>query len=248
VVGFLLGYLEERSNYYLINTFGRKAVLFTAWIGTPIHELGHAIMCLLFRHKITKIKLLQLNDPNGVLGYVQHTYNPRSIYQKIGTFFIGLAPVCSGIVAIMGSMYLLVPQSYEVFHHYLETKVHAGQIDTNGVKTMILSTFALFESLFTLNNVMNPSFWLFIFVAISISSHIALSKEDIAEAYHGMMMLFALLVLLNIILPYFGVDSHQFIEAIGKYNVYIWAFSSVAILFSLITFGSSYLLYRLKSR
>ncbi len=51
VIGFLLGYLESLTRMYWSRAFGRKGFLLTAWIGVPIHELGHAIMCVLFRHK-----------------------------------------------------------------------------------------------------------------------------------------------------------------------------------------------------
>ena len=65
----------------------------TTIIGTPIHELSHAIACVLFGHKITGIKLLDLSFSNTTLGYVNHSWNTRSVYQSIGCFFIAIAPL-----------------------------------------------------------------------------------------------------------------------------------------------------------
>ena len=59
VIGFLLGYLESLTRMYWSRAFGRKGFLLTAWIGVPIHELGHAIMCVLFRHKIVATQFSQ---------------------------------------------------------------------------------------------------------------------------------------------------------------------------------------------
>lgn len=247
-VGFLLGFLERLSTTYLVRAFGRKGILFTSWIGTPIHEIGHLIMAILFRHKILKVKLWQWNDPNGVLGYVSHSYNPKSIYQRAGSFFIGIAPVFSGITALIISMYWLVPQSYQVFHFYLETQVQAGQINTNTIETMLIASFTLCKSLFSFSSFLTPSFWLFLVLAISISSHIALSRADMKESYHGLMMIFGLLVLWNIVAGYIGIDSQEMIVAISTYNAYVLAFSSIAIIFSSITLGVSYLLYKSKKR
>lgn len=245
-MGFILDYLEKRSNHYISMTFGRKGILATAWIGTPIHELGHAFMCLVFRHKIVKIKLLQLNDPNGVLGYVEHAYNPKNIYHRVGAFFIGIAPVFSGIFALIISMYLLVPNSYDIFARYIVTKVQPELINIDVIKTMFIASFTLFKSLFSIANLSTPSFWLFLIVAISISSHIALSRSDIVESYHGLAMMFSLLVLFNIVSTYLGFESGEIILAMSRYNAYVLAFSSIAIVFSSFTLGISYLLYRLK--
>jgi hypothetical protein len=248
VVGLLLGVMEKQSNRYLMRTFGYKGVLATAWIGTPIHELGHAIMCLLFRHRIIKIKLLQLNDPNGILGYVEHAYNTKSIYQRVGTFFIGLAPVFSGILALIVSMYFLVPSSYEVFQTYMQTKVEAGAINKETIGAMFLTSFTLLKSLFSFSHFLNPSFWLFLLLAISISSHIALSPADIKESAHGLTMLFGVLVTLNIVSNYVGFNSQEIIMVISRYNTYFLAFSSVAFVFSGLTLLISYMLYQTKRR
>ncbi|WKB36195.1 hypothetical protein QS257_02860 [Terrilactibacillus sp. S3-3] len=113
VFGFVLGMLEKRSNAYMMSAFGMKGVLATAWIGTPVHELGHAVMCLLFGHKIVEIKFLQIQSTDGTLGYVAHRYDPRSLYQRIGNFFIGIAPLLSGSIAIFACMYLFAPESFE---------------------------------------------------------------------------------------------------------------------------------------
>ena len=78
IVGYLLGILERMINTNMQRALGYKGILLTAWLGTPIHEFGHAAMCITFGHKINKIKLLQLNSPDGTLGFVEHSYNNKN--------------------------------------------------------------------------------------------------------------------------------------------------------------------------
>ncbi|MFC4322924.1 hypothetical protein [Litchfieldia salsa] len=79
-VGMVIGVIERYSNRYLIKAFGPRGLYLTAWIGTPIHEIGHLIQCFIWGHRVTRVKLLQFGHPNGVLGYVEHQYNKNSIY------------------------------------------------------------------------------------------------------------------------------------------------------------------------
>lgn len=242
-IGLLLGLMEKQSNRFLMRTFGMRGIWITAWIGTPIHEIGHLIQCILWRHKVKKIKLLQLDGSNGVLGYVQHQYNPKSIYQQVGNFFIGLGPIFSGIGALLLSMYLLVPQSFATF----QQQVHSSQqADMNVFQTLREAVIAIAKSLFTIPNLSSPSFWIFIVLAVSISSHIALSRADIQNAAHGLVMLFVLLFMFNLIAGLLQMNSYTMIIQLREYNAYVLAFSSIALLFSLVTLGISFLLYKIK--
>jgi hypothetical protein len=115
VVGLVLGFLEKRATAFIYRAFGWKGIAMTAWLGTPVHEFSHALMCGIFRHEIVEIKWLQLKSGDGTLGYVSHQYNPGSFYQKIGNFFIGTAPVYIGILILSIGMYVLLPETYRAF-------------------------------------------------------------------------------------------------------------------------------------
>ncbi|SEM19819.1 hypothetical protein SAMN05192533_101383 [Mesobacillus persicus] len=246
LVGFVLGILERYSTLYLTRAFGIKGVLFTAWIGTPIHEIGHLIQCFIWGHKVTRVKLLQLNSSNGVLGYVEHQYNKHSLYQQVGLFFIGLGPIFSGIGAIILGMYWLLPETYRSVRSsiFQGSTIEASHLINTLGDTLLLLT----KNLFTFENILNPMFWIFLLLAISISSHIALSKADIQGASKGLIALFFMLILFNVIAGLLGFNSQEIIGKIARYNVYVLVFSSIALLFSLLTFVFSYLLYRWKVR
>ncbi|KFN02122.1 hypothetical protein D0U04_15865 [Bacillus clarus] len=246
VIGFILGYLESLTRTYWSRAFGRKGFLLTAWIGVPIHELGHAIMCILFGHKIVAAQFFPTNTNDGALGYVQHQYNRRNIYQRIGNFFIGIGPIFSGITALILFMYYFVPESYALFNSTLETTTQSTSINIEMIQNMFLSTFFLLKSLFTLNNLFNLSFWLFLFIAICISAHIALSRPDIEGSVDGVIAIFIVLLLFNVIASLFQYDSNQLIGKVMKYNMYIIAFSSVALLFSCISTLISYIFYKMR--
>ncbi|MDR4324940.1 hypothetical protein [Bacillus pseudomycoides] len=247
LVGFLLGYLESLTRTYWTRAFGRKGFLLSAWIGVPIHELGHAIMCVVFRHQIVAMQLFPTNTNNGYLGYVRHQYNQRSIYQRIGNFFIGIAPIFSGMAALILLMYYFVPQSYSVFIHALETNTQTASINIDMLQNILLSAILLLKSLFTVSNLFNLLFWLFLFIAICISAHIALSKPDIEGSLDGIITMFILLFLFNSIARLFHYDSNQLIGNVVKYNTYLLAFSSIAILFSCIAVFISFICHKIKT-
>lgn len=246
-VGLVIGVIERYTHTYLILTFGPRGVYATAWIGTPIHEIGHLIQCFIWGHRVTRVKLLQLHSPNGVLGYVQHQYNPNSLYQQIGNFFIGIGPIISGVGSLILAMYLLVPESYESFSLYIFHHVTLEKLNVEVLKTTWGVVVAIVTSLFTLTNLINPLFWLFIMVSLCVSTHIALSKEDIKGSAKGLIALFFVLVLLNLVSGILGFDSDKMILKLAEYNAYVLAFSSIAILFSLIAFVLSYTLYKFKT-
>ncbi|MED3563530.1 hypothetical protein, partial [Bacillus xiapuensis] len=241
----ILGILEKYTNKLLIRTFGPRGVLWTAWIGTPIHELGHLIMCFLWGHKVSRVKFLQFNHPEGILGYVEHFYNRNSIYQQIGNFFIGLGPIFSGVGSLLLGMYLLLPQSFYTLKSEIHFHVSFQKMDVNLLKTLGDSSIAIIKSIFIPENLINPLFWIFLILAFCISAHIGLSKADIQNSTKGLLMIFFVLVLLNAAAGILQVNTLKIVRRIAEYNAYVLAFSSIAVFLSLITFLISFTFERI---
>lgn len=232
LIGFFLGVLRNSSIKNFQRSFGMKAVMVTGFIGVPIHEMSHAIVAVIFRHHITDIKLLQKPDANGVLGYVNHSYNPKSIYQEVGNFFIGIAPIFGGIISMMALMRLLIKDSYNKFIQILTRNFHITALNKDIFNSILNSYLGLIRSIFSLNNFKNPYFYLFMFLAICISSHISLSSADVKGASRGLAIIFVILFLLNI----FGIANNISKFSIERYNIFITSFLFIAVILSLITF------------
>jgi hypothetical protein len=242
IIGFCLGVMEGFSNRLLVQTFGIKGIFFTAWIGTPIHELSHAFMCLIFHHRVKKIKLLQLNSPDGRMGYVEHQYDPGSLYQKIGNFFIGTAPIVGGTFAIFLCMYFTVPDSFRVIIHYLKSEV-TGDLVTGSLKIAVSSILLLIKSLFSFHHLLEPLFWIFLILSICISSNMALSKSDMRGATSGITAFFLFILFLNGVVRLIHFAPNQINVIIGRVNIYILTLLGVAMFFSLIALIFSYILF-----
>ncbi|AKB43340.1 hypothetical protein [Methanosarcina vacuolata] len=243
LVGMILGLLENRANFYVQRAFGRKGILVTAWIGTPIHELGHLLMCYVFRHKITKLKLFSHKEKDGTLGYVNHSWNPKSLYQNIGNFFIGMGPIFSGTIALIIGMKLLLPDSFTRVADYL-TLVPA-QPDQYILTKIFALTAGLFQSIFSLENLFSLNFWIYFALAIAISSHMALSKEDLKGAGRGFVTILFFILLINLVALFFNADFSGLFAEILALNVYLVAFSMISIVFSLIRLVLSAFAYHL---
>lgn len=243
LVGLLLGVLRTNSIKNFQRSFGSKAVMITGVIGVPIHELSHAIFALLFGHRITEIKLFQKPNENGVMGYVKHTYDPRSVYAQIGNFFIGVAPIFGGIISIVVLMRFIIPQSYNKFIEIIINNFHVSALNKAIIEGILSSNMGLIKTIFSLRNFENPYFYIFLFMAICISSHISLSSADIKGALRGLGVIFIAILILNSL----GLAKYVSLLDIIKYNVLITGFLTVAVILSVVTFLVSLVLRIIKS-
>ena len=80
---------------------GRPMILAASALSTPLRELGHAMMAVLTLHRIEDFCLLNVYDPDGELGFVEHSYNPRNPIAVLGNFLYALGPVVTGLGTVL---------------------------------------------------------------------------------------------------------------------------------------------------
>ncbi len=236
IFGFLLYILASRTRLLFYKSFGVKGELYaTGFIGVPIHEMGHLIFCLIFRHKVESFKLLDLNATNGVLGYVNHGYQKNSLYQNIGNFFIGVGPIIFGTVvlyalinfmlpslrdniftSIMGSIYESISsrtlQTFAVDDASSIVHILFDEIERLKILffAMITTTKLILSSFTNSYYTTNILFWLFIYLSMCIASHMELSPPDISHVTKALLVIVVFVLFVNsmwIFLSEMGVFS-----------------------------------------
>ncbi len=193
VLGFVLSLLQKFTQRQYYQSVGWLGILWTAWIGTPIHEISHWLMAKIFRHRIDSISLFKPNYASGKLGEVVHSYNPRNPYHQIGNFFIGAAPMLGGVIVLSLLFRWLLPNGQVLITSINELNftdlVKAGQ-------TLIQLTKDLFSPV----NIQSWKFWLFIYLSFAVSSHLAPSWADQKTMWKGFLWLAITLIIVNGIL------------------------------------------------
>ena len=196
--GFLIA-LCNRTFYKNMSRLGLPLFYITGFIGTPVHELAHALMCLVFGHKIVEMKLFQIGDSDGTLGYVSHSFNPKNWYHQIGNFFIGIAP----ITVISAVLYLLADWLVPGMTSELFSMVKNIERNPEFV-TIITKLFEMVMVFFSYASADN--WWLFLLIGLFLALHMTLSGADIKNAFKGLLFLLAVMLGVNVVMYIFGAD------------------------------------------
>lgn len=154
-----------------------------------------------------------------------------------------MGPIFSGTLAMILGMYLFLPDSFSIFSNYLT--LDSGQPGSQTLANIFLLTTQLFKSIFSAENLASLNFWIYFALAISISSHIALSKEDLKGAGRGLVTIFVFISLINMVALMLNINFTGFFTGILSLNVYLLAFSMVSVMFSLIRLVLSAFVYSL---
>ena len=176
VMQFLTNFIRQRLAIIL----GVKSYVLLTAPGVMIHELSHALFCLIFGHKIEEMKLFSPED-DGTLGYVNHSYNKKNLYHKIGNLFIGTGPIWGGITVLWIASSFLLPD---------------GIINLKNGLSVTIEQF--------INHLMTEEFWtswqsyLWLYIVITVSSHITLSPLDIQGATAGGLVLIGTILILEL--------------------------------------------------
>ncbi len=194
--GFIISLLR-RAFCAIAGKSGPKILLFTGIIGTPIHELSHAVMCVIFGHRIREIKLFCPLSHDGSLGHVAHSYNKKNIYHQIGNFFIGTAPVAlsSGIIVLL--MLILLPDAFSYTENAISSLSFTDDISSVPISELFDFISGSFAAIFSLENFSSWRGWVFIILSIMISTHMEMSGSDIKSGLLGLLYITLVLFLID---------------------------------------------------
>ena len=212
---------------------GPRILLVTGIIGTPIHELSHALMCLIFGHKITEIKLYEPGSQDGTLGHVSHSFNKKNIYHQIGNFFVGTAPILLGGAVTVLLMALLLPSAFDTIIS------NVGILASMNISTLQISEYFSYigdaiASIFSTSSISSWQGWLFILLAIMISSHMEMSGADIKNSSLGFIFLSILLLIVDGAIYLISPESLEAVNsAAASLGLILSAFLSISVLFLL---------------
>ena len=223
IVGFIIS-LINRLFYHFVGS--SKAVVYaTGFIGTPIHELSHALLCLVFFHKINEIKLFQINSEDGTLGYVNHSYNKKNLYQVIGNFFIGVAPILVGTVFLILMMWLITPLTFDAVNAAMRVKGSYADFGTMAWG----ATKAFFSG------VTDWRWWLYLILVIFVAIHMNLSKADLKGTVIAIPFIILVIFAVNFIVWAINKDAYAgFVGFMNQGGIYLLLLLFMSLVFSLI--------------
>lgn len=183
VFALIIHWLERVIQSQLARTFGWNSVLWTGWLGTPIHELSHVLMCKLFRHRIDEMVLFEPDRETGRLGYVRHSYKAGNWFEEIGNVFIGLAPLIGGSIALAALLWGFYPD-------IATEAIDSAAGETTGIATQTVTMVrAVFRGIFNASDYGTIRFWAFIYLVLCVGSHMAPSGSDYRGAGRGAIIL-----------------------------------------------------------
>jgi hypothetical protein len=235
---------------------------FLDWFCAPgiiVHELGHAFFCIVFGHRIIRMNLFRPGKNDDTLGYVAHEFDPNSLYQRIGNFFIGTGPIWFGtaIICLM-SRYILDASVFKVIQNI---DLSADSVSSwSGalflVHNVLNIALAVIRDVFNYQLFSRWEFYVFIYLAFVIGNNITLSLPDIRNSADGLMVLIVILLIFNLCTSFMGDFSIEFVMYLSKaysgfISVMLFALTLniliSATLFTL-SFGSIFVTQKLKSK
>ena len=244
IFGLFFSIIEKKNSSSIYRVFGRKGLVITGMIGTVVHEFSHMVFCIIFRHRVDEFSLFRpmKSRYDRIMGYVNHSCDRRSLYQNIGNFFIGIAPIIFGTGFLILSMAILLPGPFynimSSFNRYMVCMSHIqSPLDSVNVYVDIILT--ILSNLSPLKQDNFIMYIIFIYIMFSTSSHMDLSKEDLQNSSTGFFAFFVFIFILNFVSILIGKVSQVFIL---KILVCIFGFLTVGLIFAIITMTISFLL------
>jgi hypothetical protein len=252
IFGLLIQLVSQLTFKSLERSFGGKGVYLLAWLGTPLHELGHALFCVIFGHRIEEIKFFSPDPATGTLGYVNHSWNRKNPWHVLGNFFIGVGPMLLGCAALFAIFYFLIPGSAGLRD---TVSVSTGAVSSNSPVSGYFNVFgdsalAIIRLIFTFDNLSTWRFWLFLYLSVCVSGNIRLSWADVKGSLSGLGCIVVPFLLMNFILLLIGISSNDFFAPAAASLGAVYSVLLLALIMALIGFILVYILaatwYRLR--
>ena len=225
----LIAWLARQAFISLVGDRATFVLYASSVIGTPVHELGHALMCIPFAHRITDIKLLlPPSRRSRTLGYVQHSHNRKNPWAVFGDLFISFGPIFSGLAVMILALYLCFPSQWSAYLESSRQMVASG-VDAKEIASMIFSLLLSLQEGFDQDVFRSV---IGIIIILSVAQHITLSFADLRGCGAALLIYTAVVAVFAGITMLLGAKD-LVVSTLMTFNLQLLSLFSVSIAFSI---------------
>ncbi len=159
----ILIFMSRAVDHMLRRSLGSGLYMFIVSPGVAIHELSHALGCLLTGARVVEVKLISKHG-----GYVKHTQPKVPV---IGPVIISLFPLFGGVLFIW----------------VIALAMNYSGISLLDLRDPLSSAHRLVG--FFASNYMLWHFWIFLYLLVSVSASLGPSNRDIKNCLLGLIIL-----------------------------------------------------------
>ena len=243
LIGLIVWACRSLYCFFVGNQSGYRLIKAASVLSTPMREVGHAMMAVLFWHRIEDVQLLNIGDPDGEFGFVEHSYNPRNPVALLGNFFYAMGPVVLGLLAVS---LIFLTCFHGVLPAYFDEIRALGDAGA-GVGEYLKAAVSFIPKMFTLGE---AAMWLRVMgcaLLVFLCLGIYVSPLELMEAASGIAILVGLVMAASGVMMLF--DDRVMRIAIGglrSFSTVVIALFLVVLVFSagLLAFGALFGLIR----
>ena len=227
----LFGWALDRMEYVIMQrmfrTIGLNAVLITAAVGTPLHEIAHFLGCKLFGFEVYEVVLLRpvAFKTDGILGYVSYAQPASGWWASLGAFVTGIAPMLLGSIFIILIVWLVTPELFKAVKKSIDEKM-------NSKVPLLQCWWAAFtgfwKCFFKLRKWALLRGIICLYLVISTAMHMTISTQDFNNATQGFGIVAALYLIFTLITAAIGTDYKKRALRIGGFIAMVLSIGLIA--------------------
>ncbi len=240
----LLVYVCNKAFCALVGAgWGRPILLAWHTVLTPIREFAHLVAAMITFHHIGDFCLLNLHDPEGELGFVEHSYNRRNPIAVFGNFLFAILPLALGLVLSMLVIFICFRGAFSGFSHSVATLVEAEA----GVGEYVRLAFGFLPAMFrdSTTSLLGKAVGALLLTLLSLGVYVSL--EDLMGGLGGLFYYAAFAFLFAGVTALFDARARRLILTdLRTFGLGVTALFIVVLVFALVAlaFGLCILILR----
>ena len=154
----------------------------------PVREFAHLIACVVSFHRVHDFCLLNPHDPEGEIGFVEHSYNRKNPVAVLGNFLFAVLPAAMGLALVA----LVVAVCFGGVFGELSASVGALVEAEAGFGEYVKLALRFFPSMFGGQGTLGAKIVGSLLLVV-ISLGVFVSLDDLVGGFSGMLMWAAVL-------------------------------------------------------
>lgn len=227
----LIAWVCQRLYVRLLGRSSYQLCMAGSIIGTPVHELGHAMMCVLFGHKIVEMVLWQHGTDDGCQGYVSHSHDHSNLYQQVGCLFVSTGPIFSGMAVLSLLLMIFFPNTWSTHISAVVSLVEADASVLAGIFSGLRMIPDMLAELTCGPAALGRI--VVVLVMLSVSTSVTLSPGDIRNAVHGVGPYLMVTLAVTVVVTVLGRGvTGVVVGALETFSVFLMAMFSLVLVFA----------------